>query len=711
MATVRKDCLLLMLSLFACAAFAATPAEQFVAPYLYQGESVSDITSMQLQVPEGNFVLVKVRGTEAFLLAEGQNGTGYSFVNSTDSIYSVLRDYYWETTYPSVADMEFIDGRLYAFNSSRYPRELECKTSVGLDRPGATCEADRCESCMTVPFCGEKMPYFGPDFPDAIHDLLVSTDAMDSAIANASNALNAIEEGNADPSVYAAFASGNITSLMASAQGLSSNHLFGCYELSGSQLAPIGLEWCAYRSTARLESQWCKEIPLNTSLLTDALTRLTAVQGRIVSNATSLSKAQTVYAATNARVNSQRLREENETFQEFYSQVEARASSASRHAGLALANVTDQNLSSEVALLSELMLRLSQYGLDRNFTAANATAEQVYALSAKIDGDAANLSEKFAAFSALNDSTTLTLFIAGLYIDSGDKALQARLGGLYQEKDQIDGGVAAGGALSQDALAEYSSDLSFIRQEAGDIVVAKQGQNSKQAGTLLAGFVQSASVGLVNLASAAVPMGAETREHYARTLPTVVTAVAALLFYLGCVAVFASLYLRRRIRLNRISLVLWLAIFLFLLVLVAMVTVTINSVIQNETSRSAFGLFSAKLSNAESAVVVVDETLAPPASYPLMEACGEQFAGSLSGRGTQVKLLTYSGGACTLADGTAAEPEECTDKFGGVPAVTLSYAPGVNMTFYAYYAPVATIQGNDDFYSRCLISRAFEVTG
>lgn len=711
MATGKKLLALALLFAFAAQLPMAATLKDVVTPYLYPGENyTSDVAAAQITAQGGQFVLVKVNGVESFFIRKTDgagNETNYSFVNDTNQIYSALREYYTATSNPNASEIDDIISHITAFNASRNPREWECETSIGLDRPGATCAIDRCESCMSVPFCSEKIPYFGMDFTQSIHYFDVDVTAVDQGLTNATASLRAMKLSGADAPTLAAHVTGNLTVVQAGARSLEGNHVFGCYPLVGSQSAPLGLEWCAYRAGAKANSQWCRDLTFNYSTLAEAAADATAISGRVVSNASALSRAQAIYANMNSRANFLKMSLENATFRALYSQVEERASNASRKAGGVLAKITDDELEADLSALSELLLRVSQYGIDRNYTAANATSVQLFVLAEKVDEEADNLSAVYSGLVNASNDTSLSIFRARLYLDEQDDGLMAKLNGFDAEKLEIDRAMQSGSALSAAAVAEYEHDLMFIQSKAEEVIVEKQSSRSLQAGAWAAGAARAASTAAIGLISGVLSLDAEAKENYARTLPTVAVVVFGVFCYLACIAVFAILKARRRIRINRLSMFLWVVIFAFLFVLMGIAVAAANSIVQTEVTRSTFGLYSSRLTNASNAVIIVDRAGASDSTLQKMVDCSKLVQGNLSVDGKAAQVYGYSAGSC-YANGSIVDPDFCTRDEPGMPALVLGYANKTMTTFRVFYSTRGFVYGNESFYSQCLISRAFD---
>jgi len=706
MATVRY--LLLLLIAFSLATNGMT-LQEFITPYLYQDENYSaDVRATQFEAFGEQFVLVEVRGADAFFLSRSISGneTSYALVNDTNRIYSALRSYYNATAYPNATELDEISQLILAFNASRFPLEQECRISVGLDRPGATCELPRCESCLSVPFCAEKMQYFGNDFPLSIHYFEVDSKGIDEGVSGAMAAIGALRRG-ADAAENLPYIAGNLSSVQAHVSSLQSNHLFGCYAVSGSQLPPIGLEWCAYRVGFRSEAQWCRDIPYNLTSLADAAAKTSVLIGRFPTNQSLSARAQALYASMNARANALQLRLENESFQAFYAQVAERAGNVTQRANRILAKVSDEQLQRDVSLISELQLRISQYGLDRNYTAANATAAQLYVLADKIDAETENLSAAYGSLLELNDSASLALFRAWLYIEPQDRALAERLSLYNSGKRAIDEVLLSGEPIPPDAVGEYTGDLAYIRSGAESLVEEKQRQRLTQAGSWIADIARWGSAAAIDSASAVFAITPESKESYAKTLPALIVSLFGLFFYLACIAVFAVLVYTKRLHLHKVAVFLWAVIFAFLFVVVSLTVVTANTVIQQQASRSTFGLFSNALASSNSVAIAIDSEGAGTTGMDVMRTCADALESNLTALNKTVKRYEIAGGNCTYPDGTTVPVSECVKEFGKNPVFEFHYSNETKATFYVYYLQKALLYGDETFYSPCLIARAF----
>ena len=710
MATRTGFVSLLLLAVLMLAAQAAT-LQEFISPYLYPGENfTADITATQVDSGGEHFVMVQVGSAEAFFLkraASSENETVYMFVNDTNRIYSVLREYYNSTAYPSASELDEIKALTLAFNSTRNPREFDCKMGIGLDRPGATCAVDRCESCMSVPYCSDKMPYFGDDFPLSIHNFKVDSDAMDDGAKGAILAVDALRNGTVDASLYLKYIAGNLTIIASHAGTIGSNHLFGCFALQGSAFPPMGLEWCAYRAGAREESQWCRELTLNKTYLTTASGKTALLQGRVVSDDTLNARARAYYTAMNSRANSLQFRNENATFAAFFEFAAERADSVSTKASAALGRVSDDEVSTDMAALSNLMLTLTQYGEARNYTAANATAAQLYVLADKIEAESDTLNSAYDGIIRLNDTTALAIFRAKLYLEPQDRQLAATLAGYDSESREVAEVISSGVPLTMQEIAEFGSDLNFISQRSRSVISEKESQRGRQAGTLITEVARVVSEAFINAFSAVVSLSPENKEAYARTLPTLVVFLGGAFIYFGCVALFAMFVLSKKLRLHRVAVLLWAFIFAFLFVLVGIGVVTTNTVIQQQASRSMFGLFSSQIASSGGAAIVVVGDGTDAAQLAALQDCAGALGSNLTALGKDVRRYTFTGGDCQPANGSATTVSECQARLGTDPLFMLHYANETQATFYVYYIKEAQLYGNGTFYSPCYMARVF----
>ena len=692
----------------ACASAANSSLEAFLAPYLYAGESAAQMNATALNISSGTFLLVKVNGNEAFLVS--QNGTGaaasYSFVNNSDAIYRILREHYSRASEPAQSELDSLLSLVKSYNASRQPREEECKESTGLDRPGAVCDVERCEACMSVPFCNDKIPYFGNDFLHSISYFQRDTNAINAAVTGAVDAITDVKNGG-DAAALLPFVSANLSSASTAQASLATNHVFGCYSISGSANAPIGLEWCAYRAGFRTETQWCKDIAFNATAMSSAAAKATGFAARVVSNASAHARADALAAGMRSRAEYLSRAMENATFAAFYSSVQARADASTLNARKVLQNVSDAQVEKDIARLSELMLGLSQRGLDRNYSAANATGLAVGVLAAKIDAETSALASAYGVVLAANDSASEAIFNAGLVLDSQDAALAARLAGCESEQAAIARALASGGPFNATGIAEFAGDLGEVRGEALGIAAEKSGSEARQAGSWIGGAARVVSVPLLDRFASLAFIPSDAREGYARAIPTAIVVLLGAGFYFGVAAMFAVMWRSGRIRLTRVAAFLWAAIFLFLLVVVGMTAATANGVVQREAGNSAYSVFSASLSSSTTASIVVVSDGTDAQALASIRSCGSRLAGNLTALGKNVYSYQMSNGTCTFANGTATDPDACKGNSSSTPTFVLSGGNTTGVAFHAFYAKRADVSGNASFYGSCLVAGAF----
>ena len=179
--------LLIILAIPAC----ANTLEDFLSPYLYSGENyTADANVTQIDTSGGHYLLIQMRGQDAFFVSRTaeDNATAYSLVNDSSTIFTAIRTLGVSSTYPTQAELDNLTALISAFDASRHPREDDCTQSIGLDRPGATCDLDRCESCMSVPVCSDRIPYNGVDFTHAMYYYSINHAGLSASVVNATAA-------------------------------------------------------------------------------------------------------------------------------------------------------------------------------------------------------------------------------------------------------------------------------------------------------------------------------------------------------------------------------------------------------------------------------------------------------------------------------------------------------------------------------------------
>lgn len=693
MATSRQ---LLALLLLASLAHAAT-LEEFITPYFYPGENYSaDVSPAQFDVGGAHYVMVNIRGQDAFLLNRSVgtgNVTDYSFVNDTESLFQILRQCNANATIPPQSRIDGILALIDKFQASRNPKESDCKHFTGVGR-GLPCTLQRCDACMRVPICAQVMPYWGDDFIQSIIYFESNLSVLDRSIANARSNLSLAANESYDSSTLLENAAAELGSAGIHAQAILSDHLFGCDER---------LTWC-YAPRRDPATIVCIPPPYNLTALSMAQANATSLKARVITNSTLRTQAQAISLATAARDTARILREENATFSVFLSAIQRKETNVASEANVLLLHISDESLRADVGVLGELVLNISQFGLDRNFTAANETTAQFHALAAKIDAETRSLNQSYYELLAADDSATLALFRAQLVLEPQDYALGNELQQYEVQTGALDQVLL--GQIAPDDIDDARADLRYLAARADAITASKRGQRVQQIGVWLGTAARIVSGYVIGGISLIIPLSPEAKEGYARTLPSLVITLFAAFLYLGSLAVFAFAAFTRRIQLHRVALILWAIIFLFLFVLVGIATITAHSLVQQQASRSTFDLFSESVRGSPATAVVVSDGNAGGASLSAARSCAELLGRNLTALGKSVTFFDAANSTCTR-NGTVLGLSECASGFGDYPVFKLSPGNSTSTTFYVYYAKEASLRGNETFYSRCLISRVF----
>lgn len=676
----------------------AATLEDFLTPYLYPGESYSaDVSPSQFEAAGGHYVLVSVRGQEAFLLNRtlaADNSTAYSFVNDTESIFQILRLRSSNATVPAQSRLDAISALITQFQSSREPREGDCEHVTGVGR-GRTCTLARCEACMVVPICSQVMPYWGDDFIQSIIYFDGNLTILDASVASARSNLSLAGNESYDSAAMLDGAASAIGTAIVRTQSILANHVFGC---------EIRSTWC-YSPTRDPATLYCLPPRYNITALQMAQANATALKGTVVTNSSLRARAQSLYTATNTRDIDRILRLENATFSAFVSVLQRKEANVSAAADRMLLKISDEELRADVGILGELLLNISQFGLDRNYTAANDTTAQFHVLAEKIDARTRMLEGEYAEVLSANETATLALFRAQLVLEPQDYSLSSELQQYAAQKGAMD--QLLSGKLAPGDIDDARDDLGHLASRADAITASKRGQRVQQVGVWLGTVARVASGYIISAIGAVTPLSPAAKEGYARSLPTLVMTLLALFIYAGCLALFGLLAYKRRIQLNRVALILWAIIFMFLFILMGIGTITANSLVQQQVSRSTFDLFSRSVGSSPVSVIVISPGNASSGSLEIMRSCAASISANLTSLGKSAPLYEFTNETSCVSNNVTRGISECQAEFNDYPVFMLSAGNETSTSFYVYYAKEASLRGNDTFYAQCLVSRVF----
>jgi len=676
----------------------AATLQDFIEPYLYEGEVYNESVHIeQMDVTAGHFVLVKINEQRTFLLkreSQGNASYSYSFVNDTNSIFEVLYEFRKEQTYPKQEEIDEIGALIQAFNATRYPEEFMCLQSVGLNFEDAYCDPNRCQSCMSVPFCADKLPYFGLTFTQAIHDMDIASDGLTGSLANASRSIEEMNE-TGNPSEKLEDAVGNLTLANDYAIAMQATYLFGC---------DIPDSWC-WHPTQPQYAQWCFTINLNYSLLSSAIEKASDLEERVVNNQTLTTRANNIYNKTNDRVINKAHREEDAAFEEFYALITERQAQVNDEASSILSLMSDPELSQDMALLNQLSANISQMGtVDRNFTAANQTSLSFYQLANKIEVRSENLTVSYGSLLNESKNADLALFTARLYLEQGDEDFATAISRYQHQKDAVDELILKG-ELTQGDIPHFVSDLDEITIQANTIQGLKSGRRTAQLGSWVGDIARGMSTTLIGAVSYVIPIDAQAKEDYSKVLPSALVILSGAGFYALALIAFIIMVTTKKIRLHKVALILWTIIFGFLFVMVGVGTITAHSLVQQQTERSVFGDFREAVANADAlSVVVRQEANTTSSQLSVMKDCAFSIQDKLSELNKTVDVYVVSDSACSK-NGVATA--DCDYDKPGTPKLSLSYSNNVSWNFYVLYVKEGEIRGDMGFYDECLLAEVF----
>lgn len=695
---------LLLLILLIPSMLYAVSLQDFVTPYLYEDENyTSSVQPIQIQHGAETYILVRISGEDVFLLRRTLlpgNETDYSLVEDINETYEILKGYEVETNYPSEEEIAEIKEAIERFNSSRFPEETRCKDSVGLSIPGAHCTPERCESCMSVPSCADKMPYFGSDFLLAISDFERDTDGLEESISNAYGNVSSISS-ESDAYLLLNETFNNLDKANAYATAIDANHLFGC---------DVPQTWC-WHPTDPTYAQFCYSIKFNYTSLSEAISKTNALRARVSSHAVLLERAGDILNRTAQRKEDRLAREKAEEFQRFFQHILDRYERIKGRADRLLAHINDTELRSDMTSLDGFVNRIAQYGAQTNYSAANLTAQHFFVLADKVENYTDNLTEKYDGVLEKANATEFALFRAELFLEPNDYSLKDELMFYAAQKEALDD-IMNGTSTLPEELDGIGGEYDGIRAGAISVISAKRSQRASQLASWFGDAARLIGEGVIGLVNAIIPMSLEQKEVWAKRLPPIVVISGGVLFYVFCLLLFFILVKLRVIRyLHKVAIFLWFIIFLFLLVLIGLSTLTVHSLVIHQSQRSTFDLFSNALIHSQRAAVIVVEGNETQSERDLMEGCASSLVSNLTTMNMTVDLYRFENTTCLLSNGTALERHECISMIGDSPTFYMSYGHHPSVSFYVFYSKSAKIIGDEGFYSKCLIARVFNESG
>lgn len=695
---MRKAVLILCLLLAVSVCSAQVNMTSFITPYLYNGENyTTDVQAVSFNLSYGNYSLVKISSTPTFLLNMSENA---SFIQNQSQISGILSDYYAISTYPTKAELDYLNSSFNSFVSSRGSHEIDCRVESGLINPDGshhlTCNAaNLCESCRTVPICH-----------DVMYNTLTSPDLMSSPLAQAIMTMeydfDVIDNNTIIFRNSMANMSSNVSSsLQAIQKGL--NSIVSAVADLGSPTISILYQQYTQNPNAL---GFCYDFyaPYNLTALTNAASKADALAARVPNQTSIHDYAASIANKTIERQLNRTIREQREAFDARYAAWLAEDTNTTTKANFLLSHVQDNETPAELANLKAILSNISTLGDARNYTqvdiAAQSFSHALNLTNSHIDGLLTSYNEMISE----NSSTSDALFEAGLYVKQDDIFTTEDLNRLYTQKASIEFTMYNESPMSILQVNSITNQLIGLRLDANGIRDEKLSASSVEVNnivTVIAKPIVSFSMGII---SSFMPLSAADKQRNSPTIIAAFLVIADIVIFLAVLAAFFYLVRSKKIELHRVAKVLWAFIFAFFLLLLVLGSLTIYNVANMQSQPTTFAPFISEFRSSARVAVVADLTGATGAVRDSMKNCSAQIASKITSLNKSVATYVFENESCTASNNTLTK-SACFDAIDTTPVVILQSGLQNSTTFNVFYTKTAVFKGDENFFVQCPIPK------
>ncbi|MGC8629003.1 MAG: hypothetical protein ACP5T4_02220 [Candidatus Micrarchaeia archaeon] len=652
--------------------FSVQQADSLLINYNVPASLIAALQPVYLNY-SGNEYMVLYKGTIPYFVI---NISSQSFVTNASSIYNIIRNYTFTSSY-SKLNFSVLASQMHAYENSSAVPISDCLQETGLSS-GVNCTlSNHCASCQGVPVCRAVLDNTsGPSgvFGSGIMKFESQYNQLNSSYAQFYASLKGINKTNVlvkIASLESAFR--NISNLT---QTISQNPIFPANLTSSMFSTCINYQNSTSAPWFCFSLGFCEFTTFNYSLLNKMQSELNAI------NSTPLSDQAIFSLAANSSstelgyifpvLSRQKLKELEQTVATELSGYNATVANAEQ----LLNEVNDSELEVELSNLEKAYAQLSSSYLTEN-----------------ISKQAAYVSSLLAAFtanySALNKTYSSVLATAG---NNTAKILKAQLTNPNQP------------GLYNIAFQELGLNRQ-LETTVGN-VIALQGSLLEVSSKLKP--YSTSSISLVEFARAvdgafARPLLYVLHTSYAKAVALAPLFGALLSFIIGITFLLALVFLRSYLKLKKKivdrpkTVKNWHRLYLLVLLLIAVYVVATYALLAYANSYAPFSAFSSALQNSRYVVIAINGT-------PTLNAysCASKIGAEASSLGKQPLLISLSNGNCIIGN-TTKSYDYCMNYFAGInaPMIVLTNSTSEGMSLYSLYGTVLNYMGNATAIQAC----------
>lgn len=683
---------------FALILLAGLSSAIILEDYLYPSENLSDISLYPLSSGAGNYTLVKIKGVDTFLIR------GDSFVMSTDEITRILATHFFETSYPTVAELDNITAYVIAYNKSRdlpstysLPAESTCRQFFNIKDKTCSDRFSCTQACLASPLCADAIYGYGEPFATGMVSYGLALNQTETNFAQffvnmeyVRQARNATTFLQSDVYKKLNASQENVHQMSYALNAMKSNNLLKG-TCSGDCYDPL--------------TAFCPRIAADGKLLDQAYNKLGDILSRLEPVSNIPASASSIYTHTIERQDHLASVRTNQDYEAKYTLADNFYNSISDSYTAITDIYVDEQLASEV-LYSKNKLYEIRRSIDlKNFSSADFGLLQLYANGNATLASINNLTKLRQGILNMRSNASVLLLKAEWELDTSNFLLREQLETVKRQNAFLDDELSL--KIDPANSSYFIEGYGYVANEANNIILTRREQTHDFISDVVLSGAKQVVRGSVGVVSTVYPMGLVERRNYSGyATPFYLVCFNLLVIILGCGSFIWAVY-SKRVGLNRRSAILWTFGFILFFFLLTLVSMSMYYFFESETRSSNLDSFTKELAQSSEAAVVADFT---DAYAPQSVAdCATMVSAKFTDMGKNVSKYSFSQDACEVsyANGATATQSvsDCLGELSLVPYAYLAQSDLNATTFHTFYEVRVAVVGDAAYISQCDIVR------
>jgi hypothetical protein len=678
-----------------------------VNEYLFPEEKNATVNYTNFTLNGTSYSIVKINGTDTFLLKSG------NVVIDGTEVESVIYAYYSRQYYPNVTELDALKGAIKKFNESRNDgydfknkEEYICRDDILLSNGKITVSGQpvRCvdnESCtknalLLFSVYGEGLGLGSPSvLIQPLMDFTPSSLRMDDLLDNYTLRLNNLSESTVSDTLnYIKDTSPELEPLSKKIEA----SIFRTPRLNDTK----DRKDCEFKCFAI-----CPSFDLDQDAAADITDQASSLAEKVAPLAGYKASSESLFNKTQERL----LYVKNEDTAAYYNTIftplNASGTEAIGLASEALGHVQNKSLSDKLDSLKSLHATIPEDIDSRNFTGLDADLETYKNLSSEVmNASLFLLGEYNQTLNAKNIANSLVLVLESKDLDPVSmKSLEL----IKNQSTDLDAEFRDGLTLAQ--LKALEENYTEVSESAQELLKSESDTPATRVLLLFRGFARKVNTGIADVAdSTKIIPKSEVPDN-----PLTLALVSVLFFLAGMSAtVLLFLYIISTVRfvIPKTTHILGSAFFCIIL-LMFVFTIFMFLFLTKTSTDATLPEFLADFGSKNSTSIVLDLRNASFEDAKAMRSCAMTLADSFEARNKTWSMYALTPNTCTLTDSgganTSLSVDGCLSDIEEAPSsFHLQYAQkNLPPRFSVIYENKAEIKANLDYYDSCPLVALF----